>query len=57
MQSGGLISIWEESILKKEDVFLSPRVLATKFRSVVDNYLWFVANTYELNEDSDRRDF
>lgn len=44
--SRGLISIWNEEILNSVDVFSSPRVLATKFKSVADNFKCAVANIY-----------
>lgn len=37
--SGGLLSVRDEDVIRKEDVFLSPRTVAILFRSVVDNFL------------------
>lgn len=37
--SGGLILIWNEDILKREDAFHSFRVLAIKFCSVTYNFM------------------
>ena len=54
--SGGLISVWNDNILKMEDGLKTQRVLAIKFSCVGGNFLWIGANVYGPNDDSKRED-
>ena len=55
--SGGLISVWNDDILKMEDVLKNQRVLAIKFSCVRGGFTWIGANVYGPNDDSKREDF
>lgn len=46
---GGLISVWNNNLLKSKDVIKSQRVLATKSWSSKDNNIWAVANIFGSN--------
>lgn len=54
--AGGLLVIWNENVLWREDVVSSTRALAIKFHSVV-NFLWAAADIFGPYEDSDKRAF
>lgn len=54
--SGGLISVWDDGLLKMDDVFKSQRMLLVKFSSIKDDFSWAGANVYGPNDDSLRDD-
>lgn len=56
-ESGGLITIWNNNLLKVEDINRSQRVLAIKFRNIKEDFLWAAANVYGPYEDSQRDGF
>lgn len=54
---GGLVAIWDGDHLKKLDVLKENRILAIKFLSLEDNFIWAVSNIYGLNEELRRMEF
>lgn len=55
--SGGLIPVWNDDILKMDDVLKNQRELAIKFSCVRGDFTWIGANVYGPNDDSKREDF
>lgn len=55
--SGGLIAIWNENCMRKNDVFKSHRLLAIKFQTISDDFRWVVPNINGPNEEVDRSRF
>lgn len=45
------VAIWNGDYLKKLDVLKENRILAIKFLSLADNFIWAVANIYGPNEE------
>lgn len=50
----GLISIWDDKLLCGEGVVKTQRILATKLRSMQDNFGWVMANVYGPNAEGER---
>lgn len=49
--SGGLISFWDEKVLQVVDVIKSQRILAVKFISLSDSFIWAAGKVNGLNDE------
>lgn len=54
---GGLVTIWDNKVIREEEVVKSQRILVIKVRSLGDDFPSAIANVYSPNVDGDRAPF